>query len=213
MFSAVKFDDLELSELHLDALAEISNIGMGHAATALSQMVGRTIHLTVPEVSLVLLSEVPDLMGGADQVVAAIYLKIWGDLQGSILMIFPREAVKALCSLLTGAAPEEVQLSEMQASALREIGNILASSYLAALERLLGKTLIPSVPGVAFDMMAAVLDSVLGELGEEMDRTLVIKAAFTSGDSGLHGHFYLLPDPRSLRLILQAAKVMAEDSQ
>ena len=204
-------EEWELSEIHLDALREICNIGMGHAATALNQMIGRPISLSIPEVSLAPLAEVPDLMGGTEKVVAGIYLKIWGDIQGNMLLVFPRESARALVSLLTGGDPDELLLSEMHASALREIGNILASSYLSALERLLGKTLIPSVPSVCFDMAGAIVDYILIQLGEEVDRILVMKAAFSGDGGGIQGNFFLLPDPRSLRIILQAAKVLAED--
>lgn len=204
--------ELKLSEVHLDALREICNIGMGHAATALNQMIGRPIELSIPETTLVPLCEVPELMGGTEKVVVGIYLKIWGDIQGNMLLVFPRESARALLSMLTGGPPEEeLLLSEMHSSALREIGNILASSYLSALERLLGRTLIPSVPGLAFDMAGAIVDYILIQLGEEVDQTLVIKAAFSGDGGGLTGNFFLLPDPRSLRIILQAAKVLAED--
>jgi chemotaxis protein CheC len=214
MEPALKFFDLELSELHLDALREICNIGMGHAATALNQMIGRPIGLSIPKVSMAALSEVPEIVGGAEQVVAGIYLKVWGDIQGYILLIFPRDSTRAICALLTGGAPEdEPILSEMHASALREVGNILCSSYLSALERLLGKTLFPSVPSVAFDMAGAIVQYVLAQMGEETDRILVVEAVFTGIEQGIQGHFFLLPDPKSLRLILQAAKVLATEDQ
>jgi chemotaxis protein CheC len=209
MDQAVKYNCQDLSELQLDTLKEICNIGMGHAATALNQMIGRAIHLTVPEASVVPLDEIPALLGGADKIVAGIYLKIWGDFQGNILFIFPQEATNALCTLLTGLKPEDdAILSEMHASALREIGNILASSFLTALERLLGKTLIPSIPGVAFDMAGAIVDYIIMEVGEDVDISLVVKATFSDPDYGIHGHLFLLPDQNSLRVILEAAKVL-----
>jgi len=216
MKAVKKFRGVELSRVHLDALQEISNIGMGHAATALNQMIGKPVHLSIPEASLVSLAEVPEVLGGTEAMVAGIYLKIWGDIQGNILLVLPEKSTVALCMLLTGEPPgENLLLSEMHASALREIGNIVASSYLAALEKLLGKTLIPSVPSIAVDMAGAVVDYILIQLGEgedeEEDNTIIIKASFTGGHNFIHGHFYLLPDPGSLKIILQAAKVLAED--
>jgi chemotaxis protein CheC len=208
MDPVLKYDYRNLSDLQLDALKEICNIGMGHAATALNQMIGRAVNLTVPEASVVPLDEIPALLGGPDRIVAGIFLKIWGDFQGNILFVFPQESAAALCTLLTGLEPDdEVLLSEMHASALREIGNILASSFLTALERLLGKTLIPSIPGVAFDMAGAIVDYIIMEVGD-VDQSLVIKAAFADPDCGIHGHLYLLPDQTSLRAILEAAQVL-----
>jgi chemotaxis protein CheC len=207
-------EDLELSELHLDALGEICNIGMGHAATALNQMIGKTINLSIPKIFVSSISETPEMVGGSEQVVAGIHLKVWGDIQGNILLIFPRDSARAICTLLTGGEPDnELILSEMHASALREVGNILASSYLSAMERLLGKSLFPSVPNVAFDMAGAIIEYVLAQISEEADRILVVEAAFSVEDESLSGHFFLLSDFKSLRIILESAKVLASEGQ
>lgn len=201
---------LELSEIHLDALREICNIGMGHAATAFNQMIGKTILFSIPEISNVPPEEVPDLLGGSEKMVAGIYFNIWGDVQGNILMVFPKQSAYDLCSLLTGGAPEdELVLSEIHASALQEIGNILVSSYLSALESLLGKTLIPSIPSVSFEVAGKLAHKILDRLGEGVERTLVIKTVFYDDEDGINGHFFLLPDPPSLRIILEAARVLA----
>jgi len=207
-------EDLELSELHLDALREICNIGMGHAATALNQMIGKTISLSIPKITISSISEAPEMVGGNERVVAGIHLRVWGDIQGNILLIFPRESARAICALLTGGEPDnELILSEMHASALREVGNIVASSYLSAMETLLGKTLFPSVPDVAFDMAGAIIEYVLVQISEQADRILVVEAAFSGEDESINGHFFLMSDFKSLRVILQSAKVMASEDQ
>jgi len=203
-----------LSEVHVDALKEIVNIGMGHAATALNQMIGKPISLTIPEVNLCPLAEAREMIGGDEELVVCVFIRIWGDVQGAILIIFPRESASSLCRMLTGEGPgEDFSLSELQVSALREIGNILCSSYLAAIERLLGISLLPSVPSVAFDLADAIVESVLSQLGQKAELTLTIKAAFTGADRSVHGHFFLLPDPGSLKLVLRAARVLAEDGK
>ncbi len=211
MKTAMEKNNSPLTDEQIDALKEICNIGMGHAATALYQMIGRPVHLEVPEANLVPLEDIPDVIGGSDQIVAGIYLKIWGDVQGNILFIFPHDAANALCALLTGDEPDpEAPLSEMHASFLSEIGNILASSYLSALDRLLGITLIPSIPGVAFDMAGAIVDCIIMQLGEECDLPLVIKATFSDRDLGIGGDLYLLPDQTSLRAILEAIEKVSK---
>ncbi len=198
----------DLKHIHLDALQEICNIGMGHAATALSQMIGKPVHINAPQVRLASMAEVPEIIGGAEQVVVGIYLQIRGEVQGNILLIFPMESVQALVSLLTGEGPgQQIALTELHVSMLKEVGNILAGSYLSTMEQLLQITLLPSVPSLAFDMVGAIVDYILIQLGQETDTTLVIKAEFFAKDQKIRGHFFLLPDPISLELILRASRV------
>ncbi|OGP59616.1 MAG: CheY-P-specific phosphatase CheC [Deltaproteobacteria bacterium RBG_13_61_14] len=198
----------QLRDVHLDALQEICNIGMGHAATALSQMIGKTVNLNVPKVTLAGLDQVPDIIGGAEQVVVGIYLQVWGDFRGNLLLIFPRDSAQNLNALLTGQpATSELILSEIHASALKEVANILAGAYLGAMGNLLGLSLLPSVPSLAFDMAGAIVDYILIELGQESDLTLVVETQFFGMGSTIRGHFFLLPDPNSLKLILEASRV------
>ena len=196
----------EVSPGQIDALGEISNIGMGHAATALSQLLGENVLLKVPRVNVTDVSAVPELLGGAENVVVGITLKILGDAQGNILLIFPRSSASRLLGRLLGAPEDGPVLSEMGASTLKEIGNILASAYLSALGRMLGLSLIPSVPALACDMAGAVIDCVLIELSRSSDVTLLLETEFFSGDGeAIRGDFFVLPSPESLELILRAA--------
>ncbi len=202
----------ELSDLHIDALQEICNIGMGNTATALSQMIGKQIDLSIPRVEVSMLSEFPDLLGDSEMVMAAIHTRIWGDIQGNLMFVFPWESARVLCRLLTGTEPEEeFHLSDLHVSALREIGNILGSSYLGALERLLGKSLLPSVPSVAFDMAGAILETFLVQLGEDADSAVIIRTTFYGDRESIHGHFFLIPDPGSLKMMLEATRVLADE--
>lgn len=196
-----------LSEDQLDALKEISNIGMGHAATALSQLIGERVYLRVPRVTLTDIAQVPELMGGAEKVVAGITLQIFGDARGNILLVFPRESAQRLVARLLRQEEKGLVLNEIGVSTLKEVGNILASAYLNALGSLLHMTLIPSVPLLAYDMAGAVVDYVLIELSQAGDMALMVETEFhgdRGDDDAIKGHFFLLPDPGSLDLILGA---------
>jgi chemotaxis protein CheC len=198
----------DLSVLQLDTLRELGNIGMGHAATALSQLMGRSVHLRVPQVSVADLDEVPALLGGAEQVVAGIILQMRGGARGNILLIFPEASVGRLVGDLLGPDTVDPLEDPLGCSTLREIGNILASAYLSALGALLRMPLIPSVPRLALDMAGAVIDAVLIELGESGDQALVLETEFFGEGherEPIRGHFFLLPDPDSLQVILAAA--------
>ena len=194
-----------LSEDQLDALREISNIGMGHAATALSQLIGETIYLRVPRVTVTDIAQVPELLGGPERVVAGITLRVLGDARGNILLIFPQESAQRLLTRLLGSAAQEELFDDLGASTLKEVGNILASAYLNAMGSLLHLTLIPSVPLLACDMAGAVVDAVLIELSAAGDLALMVETEFHGVDPGedlIKGHFFLLPDASSINLIL-----------
>lgn len=202
----MKFD--ALTEEHLDALREVSNIGVAHAATALSQLIGRSISLQVPKVLITDITKVPAALGGAEKIVVGIYLQMLGDARGNILIILPREsALKLLSRLLPREKSEGTLLTELEISALKEVGNILASAYLNALGALMRKTLIPSVPVLSFDMAGAVIDYVLIELGEVGDLALMVETEFFGEDEKISGQFFLLPDPESLKVILTSIGV------
>jgi len=194
-----------MDESRLDILREICTIGAGHAATALSQLTGRRINLEVPQVRFERVEEVPRIAGGAETVVDGLYFRILGDARGVILLIFPEESGREIVRLALGGRehdPEDL----LSVSAMREIGNILASAFLSAIGQLAGLSLIPSVPGYARDMAGSILDLVLIELSRLEDTALVIETVFREAGEGIHGHFFLLPDPRTLEATLRAAE-------
>ena len=198
----------ELNNVQLDTLKELSNIGMGHAATALSQMIGQTIHLRVPHITITEISQVPEYLGGAEKLMVGITLQILGDARGNIMLLFPQESAHHLLCSLLGRQEKGLIMNEVNVSALKEVGNILASAYLSAVGNLLDKTLIPSIPTLAYDMAGAVVDYVLINLSQSGDLAMIVETDFT-GDSNqdfaVKGHFFLLPDPATLDIFLNAA--------
>jgi chemotaxis protein CheC len=203
-------DVRELKELQLDALREVANIGAGHAATALSQMTNRTIMINVPEVNVRALEEVADLVGRADEVIAAVLMHMMGDLTGRTLVLFPEGSAKALCDiLLRKPAGTTHGLGPMEQSGIKEAGNILASAYLNALSDFMGMMLVPSVPGLVVDQSAAVLTTAYLNFGHDRDFVFCVETSFRveGATEPLVGHFLLLPDLPSLRAIFDAIRL------
>jgi chemotaxis protein CheC len=196
----------DLTDVQLDALKEVSNIGMGHAATALSQMIGQKITLRVPRVSVTEINAVPDHLGGAETLMVGITLQILGDARGSIMLLFPQESAHRLLCCLLNREERGLVMNELTVSALKEVGNILASAYLSAVGTLLHKTLIPSVPLLAYDMAGAVVDYVLIDLSQGGNLALMVETDFSAGtsdDNRIRGHFFLMPDPQTLDIFLR----------
>ena len=204
-------DDIRsLTSAQLDALREVANIGAGHAATALSQMTQRTIMISVPEVNIVPLEEVPDLLGRPDDVIAGVLMHVMGDLTGRTLLIFPEASAQAVCDILLRRPPgTTTTFGDMEQSGLKEIGNILTSAYLNALSDFMGMMLVPSVPALVIDLAAAVLTTTYLNFGTERDFVFCVETSFRFEDKSetLRGHFLLLPDLASLRAIFDAIRL------
>ncbi|HEU5169483.1 MAG TPA: chemotaxis protein CheC [Gemmatimonadales bacterium] len=199
-----------LKELQLDALKEVANIGAGHAATALSQLTGRTVMINVPEVNVQPLEEVSELLGRADEVIAAVLMHMMGDLTGRTLVLFPLSSARVLCDILfRRPAGGTTEFGVMEESGLKEAGNILASAYMNALSDFMGMMLVPSVPSLVIDLSAAILTTAYLNFGHDRDYVFCVETAFRFEDSPdpLVGHFLLLPDMPSLRAIFDAIRV------
>ena len=203
-------DVRDLKELQLDALKEVANIGAGHAATALSQLTSRTIMINVPEVNVRPLEEVPELLGSADEVIAAVLMHMMGDLTGRTLVLFPEPSAKSLCDILFRRKPgTTAEFTPMEQSGLKEAGNILASAYMNALSDFMGMMLVPSVPSLVIDLSAAILTTAYLNFGHDRDYVFCVETAFRveGATEPLRGHFLLLPDMPSLRAIFDAIRL------
>ena len=203
-------DDIRsLKALQLDALREVANIGAGHAATALSQMIGVTIMISVPTINVSRLEDVPTQVAEPEEPVAAVLMHMMGDLTGRTLLVFPRHTAIRLASMLLHREPESDEFSEMEQSAIKEAGNILSSAYMNALSDFMGMMLLPSPPSLAIDMSTAVLTTAYLQFGSDKDYVFCVESEFllTDIDERLRGFFLLLPDAASLQAILKAVRV------
>lgn len=199
-------DDADLKRFHA-----LSEAGARNAATALSQLLGRPLRLAVPWARVLPLERMKDMAGGESRVVCALSLKVYGEARGSFLVVFSREQLPTLLHLVVPAewrdrskGGEGHGLSPMERSALMEIGNILACAYLNALSHLLGVSLLPSIPGLAVDMLGAVTDHLLIELAAISDRVVVLASRLWDPASGLKGSIFFLPHPSALPILGRA---------
>ncbi len=198
-------DDLTPSQL--DALKEVGNIGAGHGATALSQLLRKKILITVPKANILAFSDVPKLMGDPNTLVAGLVLNILGDATGKILLLFPRDSALHLADLLLKQQVGTSQiLTEMGHSAIKEAGNILTGAYLSALNEFLGMLLLISVPTLVFDMAGALLTTITQGM-EDVTKVICIETQFIDSNEVVGGYFILVPDATSLRAIFQAIKL------
>jgi chemotaxis protein CheC len=204
-------DDLgALSPLHLDALREVANIGAGHAATALSQMTGNTIMISVPTVTIARLEELPPQLAEPDEAVAAVLMGMLGDLSGRTLLVFPvRTAIRVAELMLRRPSGSAAELGTLERSAVTEAGNILSGAYMNALSEFMGMILLPSPPSLAIDSVGAVMSTTILQFGDGRDYVFCVESEFLMQDLGerLRGFFLLMPDVASLHAMLRAIRL------
>ncbi|GAQ26232.1 MULTISPECIES: chemotaxis protein CheC [Tepidanaerobacter] len=196
------------SDLEMDALREIGNIGAGNAATALSMLLCKKITIKVPQIKIIPFDEVSQSVGGPEKLVAGIFMRISGDIEGNILIVIPEIDAYHLTEILLNAKRENgMDFSEMEKSALLELGNIVGSSYVTALSDFTKLSLKISVPSFAFDMAGAIISFPLSLYGYIGDTAFLIDTEFTEGLDGIRLHYFLIPDDKSLQLLLKAIGV------
>lgn len=199
-----------LAERHLDALREVANIGAGHAATALSQMIGSTVRIGVPRLSVAPLAELPPVVAVRDEPVAAVVLNMVGDATGRTLLVFPRDGAMRLAELmLQRPSGSSHEIGTLEQSAISEAGNILSSAYLNALGAFMGMILLPSPPKFSVDKSAAVIATAHLQFGADADRVVCAQTEMylSERDETLRAFFLLLPDSASLTTILRAMEL------
>lgn len=204
----------ELSGQYYDVLKELGNIGAGNATTALAQMLGSKVDMSVHQVQLLDFNVLGDTVGGEDEIMAGIYLQVEGDIQGNMMFIQKKVSAAHLINKMMAGMIEikdeevaDYEFGEMECSAIKEVGNIITGAYLNALSSLTNLKIYPSVPQLAIDMAGALLSVPAVEFGLFADKILLVQTKF-SDDVELDGFFILIPDMESYEKILTVLGVI-----
>ncbi|MBE5914209.1 MULTISPECIES: chemotaxis protein CheC [Pseudobutyrivibrio] len=197
----------EVNSKYFDVLKEIGNIGAGNATTAIANMLGLRIDMSVPEVAFLPVEDLGSAIGAEDEIIVGIMLGVEQDIDGSMMFLMDMASAHHIVNKLMMRDDSYAEpFDEMDLSAIKEIGNIIAGSYLSALSGLTNLTIVPSVPFVAVDMAAAILSVPAVQFGIFGDNALMINTEF-SDDLGIKGHFILMPEEDSYAKILTALGV------
>lgn len=197
-------NEIELSEAQLDALKEVGNIGAAHASSALEQMTAQRITINVPNAYSLPVEELQKILGKEDDIIVMLFFKIFGEVEGSIIVTFTEEQAIFLANLLLGKDENDMEMSEEKESALKEVGNILTSAYLTAFSTLVGFNLMPSIPYIAYDMVAAVVDTLVIDLSQSVEYALVTDTEFLFSKRSVAGKVLTFFGKESFSSILKA---------
>ena len=193
----------ELDGMALDVMREIGSIGTGSTATALSSLIGEPVKMTVPEIEIREFNDAIALLGDPEDVMAAILVKMSGEVTGTMLFLLRMEFVNAVLSrILKKEISDFFQLHEMEISVLTEVGNIMISSYTSALSTLANMDMKLSVPAIAVNMLGGILSVPMAELGYETDQLMLINGKLILNNEKHDSTILMLPDLESLNKLM-----------
>jgi chemotaxis protein CheC len=192
---------LTLSDLQRDALKEVGNIGAGHAATALSQLLNTTVKLAEPTIDVLKFRDLSSRIGSPDRSVAALHMYIRGEAPGQMVVLFDREQAHEFVNVFIKRIIGDIQIFDsIVDSTLKELGNIIAGSYLTALISLTGINLLPSVPTLSYGTVQAAFRTLMSILPDQ--DVFLIESQFLDKDRSVSGQFILIPETGSLEPLL-----------
>jgi len=204
----------KLSDAEMDIIRTIAEKGADGASRAISKMTNSSVKLTISKVYSFPIEKIGNLISDAEAIVTTIYLKITGDMAGSILLVFPSVCALSLVDLLNkrplGATSK---LSDFDKSTLKEVSNIISGSFLAVLSERLKLSLVESIPDLTVDMVQATIDSVLIDFAQSSDETISLEMTFKSTNQQIEGYFFVLFDSSSAKVILDSVRKETEKSK
>ena len=202
---------IKLTPAQMDSLMELGNIGSGHAITALSQLMEKRISMSLTSVDLIPFWKLPEIFGGEEIEVFGILSSVQGDQNLLILQIYPKDSIIQMINSLSEEKEIKSQdikdLSDMDdfsLSIITEVGNILSGHYAHALADLMEIKLVPDVPDVAYDVLGAIMSSVIAKTSEDVDLMILINTKMDIEDLNLNGIFCFLPEVETLNKIFTA---------
>lgn len=194
----------DMNALELDVIKEIGSIGTGNAATALSQVLRKTTKMSLPAVYVLGYNEAIEMVGTPEEIVAAVLVKMSGEINGMMLFILKMDFINAvLDSVLSRDINDYMDLTELEKSALEEIGNIIISSYVNAMSGLTGVAIKLSIPSIAINMLGGILSVPMAEFGYETDKLMMINGKFIVDNKVLDSNLLMMPDIQSLNYLMQ----------
>ena len=189
----------ELTSMEIDTLREIGSIGTGNAATALGQLLGREVRITLPEVRIMGYNEAIEWIGGPEAVTAGVLVGMGGQMSGIMLSVQQMGFINlVLESMLSESISDYMELNELRQSALIEVGNIMISTFINALSGLSGISVDLTVPAFTVDMQGAILSVPMAVYGGMSDYLMTIGGNFVCDNKQVPCHLLLSPDRKSV---------------
>ncbi|KKU79187.1 MAG: hypothetical protein UY04_C0015G0041 [Parcubacteria group bacterium GW2011_GWA2_47_7] len=214
----------ELNQNDNDQLRELINIGVSHAGDTLSIMMGKRVTVSIPHVSIKNASNATIESGFSNEVTVSVLLRVYGLIDGYVLLFFPRKAALHLLGVLSGKKIGDLRaLDDFDRSLFQELGNVITGGMLQGLSKFLHIEMMHSVPNVVVDMGGAMLGSVSASMIQLHEEFLSLEVSVCvapspdgvvcDGTEGAVGQMYLFMGPSAVRKILDITNTIMHSSK
>ncbi|MGI6727468.1 MAG: chemotaxis protein CheC [Anaerovoracaceae bacterium] len=195
----------ELNDTQIDVLREIGNIGAGNAATALATILNEQVNISIPKVRVTDFDTAVNSLGGAEAMTVGVLVNYYGEANGMIMFLLNIKEAKNITNLLVqeNEDEDENELSELKLSAIKEIGNILSSSYINSISTLTGLNINISIPYISIDMAGALMSVPIIEFGAIGDKVMFIEESFLGDKQSLKSHIVMFAEIETLKNIME----------
>lgn len=210
-----KFSNAGFKDFEIEALQEIANIGVGHAATALSQLLHRRVDMSVPYVELVHYDQLAErITGSVEEIVASILVdSVEQENMFNLLLLFNSESVKNILKILkSGDPPEDLSnIDEISQSIILETGNILLLHTISAINSFAESKYFPKFPQLKIDMIGSALQEIIGrqKIETKKEDFLLIECDVFTDEEKLKGMIIILPNDSGLKFLM--SRLYGED--
>lgn len=189
----IRLNKENYTPLQIDFIKELANVGGGNAATSISQLIKKPVNMTVPVIKIINYDELYETTMSEDTVVNAVIMKMLGDEEGTFLFVTSEGALNDLINMML---PEGIPLTdELSQSGIKELVNILVTSFLNAISKMVDINLISSVPILTMEMFGAILSSVYMESEQYDENIMIIKNEFLYRGDIIDSSLYFVPKP------------------
>lgn len=193
----------EVTQDALDAFQEIGNIAAGSALAALSRIMDESINEMIPVVKQIDTDQMIEVLNKEDEMSLGVLFPFEGDLSGILLFTCSESFVRRLLKVMINCEAGLREMNEYRRSLVKEVVNIMASSYFKAFSIYTGKHIRLLPAAMSIDMAGAIANEPVAMLngGEEDIVCLESDFSFKNGD---RNHIALVVRRDSILHILEA---------
>ena len=172
----------------------LSERGLSRAAESLACLLGYPVRFAGPEIQIVHSGALPDLADAAAGSLAALRIAIHGQGSGWILILLPAPTIYRFLQALMGTPAGPRDLTATERSAIQEVGNIVASSFLSELGDRLGRRFLPSAPECYLTGVPEAVRGVLASVRDLGSDVWVVQSVLEDGEGHIQGRILIVPD-------------------